>query len=109
MSSSQKACPICHRLDSYRPVRPSGFWEQKVLALVGMRPYRCASCGHRTRFRGRRAPAPRPGPEPGTWGPLDSPAQFLRSEDDRDFKDLILEIRQAEKKMEQGDEEPQVS
>lgn len=104
MSPAPEPCPVCRRPDSYLPVRPRGFWEAKVLSWIGMTPFRCHSCGHRARSRGR-ASAPRPMPPAGSRTPPDSPSQFLRSEDDRDFKDLILEIRRAEERMERDDRE----
>jgi len=92
-----KKCPVCKNPTSGHPVQPQGFWERWFLALLLFRPYRCHWC--RKRFR-------RFGFQNGQPASLDIKdyeksvfSDFLPPEDGKKFSELLLEIREAERKM----------
>lgn len=92
-------CPSCRRADTLPKSHQRGFWEKRILGLLGLRPYQCTSCG--TRFHslnfalgdGLQARTTR------EKAAQDLFSVFLPPQDDRDFQGLIQEIREAEKEM----------
>ena len=92
-----KKCPICKQKASGCQVQPQGFWERWFLALLLFRPYRCPWCGkrfHRFGFQNG---------QPATLDMINREKQvfsdFLPPEDDKEFREILLEIKEAERKM----------
>jgi hypothetical protein len=98
-----KNCPVCGRGDASH-AQAEGLWERVVLRLMGYRPYRCSFC--RTRFRAfgffNGASASRLSKKNGAVEnprPEESFPEFLPTEDKKEFRELIEEIRQAENRV----------
>lgn len=82
-------CPVCKKAVVRILGHPRGFWETRILALLGLKPFRCPEC--RARFLGtgtgvppekrrrRTQPSPAPTPPPSV-----------------DFQELLGEIRESE-------------
>lgn len=104
-----KNCPVCGKRDAVN-AQAEGLWERAVLRLVGYRPYRCSFC--RSRFRAfnffNGAPASRISRKNGHAAenrrPVETFPEFLQPEDQKEFRELIEEIRQAEHKVQKRPE-----
>ncbi len=96
--SHPRPCPACRSEAGYRPLPAKGFWERRILARLGVKPYRCSACGCKL-FR-KRSPKGAVGslrrgqPRPETLASFDSPSP----EDDRDFEQVIREMAEAERR-----------
>jgi len=92
-----KKCPRCKQNASGCQVQPQGLWERGFLALLLFRPYRCTWCRrtfHRFGFRTRQ-----PSTLDLTNGQKQPFFDFFPPEDGKAFPELLLEIREAERKM----------
>lgn len=86
-----RRCPRCQRVQATR-VEVRGVWDN-ITSRIGLRPFRCAFCGHRFhRFH-------KPGPaRNATEGLATEPlSAFLPHTDRRDFDAVIAEISRAER------------
>lgn len=45
-------CRVCNHHEFHR-ARRHGFWQKRVLPLLGIYPWRCAACGKARLLRGR--------------------------------------------------------
>ncbi len=97
MKLDAKPCSFCHQQETYRPTLPRGLWERAAVALVGMKPFRCRSCGRRILHREAAAETQRER--------RSGPPASIPSQDSEDFDKLIQEIRQAEARMNFEDRE----
>lgn len=90
-------CPVCKNVGMLHKSRRNGSWQSHILPLLLLREYYCGSCGngfYGPAFKHKGIFAPEP-----TTIEEDLSSAFLAPEDDRDFQQLINEIREAEKKM----------
>ncbi len=92
-----KKCPVCKNPNSGYPVQPQGFWERGFLALLLFRTYRCSWCQKRFHRFGFQNGQPASLDIKDYEKPVFS--DFLPPEDGKKFPDLLLEIREAERKM----------
>jgi len=92
-----KKCPVCKNPTSGHPVQPQGFWERGFLALLLFRTYRCSWCQktfHRFGFQnGQPTSLDIKNDEKQMF------SEFLPPKDGKEFSELLLEIRKAERKM----------
>lgn len=106
-----KNCPACKKPKGAAPARPDGFWEKRMLPLILLRPFRCASCRSRFHRFSLRNGLPESSAKEGKRGAgAEQFSAFLPPEDNRDFQALIEEIGRAEKKLHEdrrsSDEKP---
>jgi len=92
-----KKCPVCKNPTSGYPVQPQGFWERGFLALLLFRTYRCQWCRktfHRFGFQNGQ-------PASLDIKDYENPmfSDFLPPKDGKKFPELLLEIREDERKM----------
>ncbi|MDA2923078.1 hypothetical protein MYX65_00225 [Acidobacteria bacterium AH-259-L09] len=93
-------CPVCKKED-VRLTHAKGFLEKKVFRLIMLRPYRCRMC--RSRFyrfslqdgarSPKRAKRRKEKAEEEQFG------HFLKPADEKEFRELIAEIAEAERKI----------
>jgi len=92
-----KKCPACKNRTVCHPVRPEGLWEGWFLALLLFRPYRCSWCQKRFHRFGFQNGQPASLDIRDYEKPVFS--DFLPPKDGKKFSELLLEIREAERKM----------
>ncbi len=90
-------CPECKQNSVLQRSRAKGFWEQKILLRIGLKPFRCSACGCRiTSFNDsavsniERSQAM-------------NPSRGRLPADDQAFQAMILEIRRTEEQMNSKD------
>ena len=89
-------CPGCKKGGELRKSSQKSFWEAIILPILLLRPYDCESCG--IRFYGFRFSRFEVVPQSiNIQQELGS--SFLDPKDNRDFKELVQEIRKAERQM----------
>ena len=102
---TRRPCPGCGREVPFEPVAHEGFWEQKVLARLGMVAFCCSACNERF-FRRRKSPGlPAPAQELKDAWPRSSKGPRVVSPEEpyhdpsyhESFDDLIRQLRRAEK------------
>ena len=84
-----------------RPSRGRGFFEEKVMALIRVWPYRCGKCRNRFyRFSLQNgAESPRVVKRRRRRTQEEQFSQFFQAPDEMEFKELIARIREDEKKV----------
>lgn len=101
-----RKCPVCKATAFHRPTRARGFWETRIFTVVGLRPFRCAKCGARfLRFSHQGDPPPEQTMNRRKKRQPADASEFLPAEDDRNFEELIRDIRAAERKKGLGRDE----
>jgi hypothetical protein len=87
------SCPKCAN-GAIELSDAKGFVEKRILPLFRLAPFHCPSCGRRV-YRSPLVPA-----LPTDADYLASPAAFLKSEDGLTFQQLIEDLREAERRIE---------
>lgn len=93
-----RTCPVCKAAGFHRQTHPRGYWEAQVFSRLGLRPFRCSQCRSRFLRFGRSGDLPPLEPRERKRRKAVETQDFLPSEDDRNFEELIRDIRTAEKK-----------
>lgn len=92
---SELKCPSCRRSDTLRKSTQVGLLEKRILPFFLLRPYKCDNCGSRfysLSINNVGAKSLRRATE-------EFSTTFLSAQDDRDFQQLVSEIREAERRM----------
>ncbi|MDA2932705.1 SPOR domain-containing protein [Acidobacteria bacterium AH-259-D05] len=94
-------CPVCKRKEDIRLTHARGFLEKKLFPLILLRPYRCRMCRSRFFRFGRWDGLGKVQRAKQAEGKAQEQQfeQFLKPSDDREFRELIAEIAEAERRI----------
>ena len=96
-----RRCPVCGK-ENVRKTRTKGFIEADLLSIIRLCPYRCRDCRNRFyRFSLRNGlhSTRRVKQRKRKTGGHESFSQFLSPMDEKEFRELIVEIGEAERKL----------
>ena len=101
MFSEDRPCPTCHKSGTFQSIPARNFWEKFFSPVLGLTPFGCRACGRRALVRRVRRNSFRSKVKPEEeMGKEILPPPGLPSESSQSFKELILEMQDAEKRME---------
>jgi hypothetical protein len=98
MILNDRACPACHRSGTYRPVSARDFWERVFFPFFGLTPFGCRNCGRRALLRRKKSFSSKVNSGSKTGKDI-SPPPGLPAENNQSFQELILDMQDAEKRM----------
>ena len=94
---SNSYCPYCGA--PLNSARAHGFFEKRVLGMLGLKPFRCKACRRRIVRRKNSVDGERLRPR----ADVRAATPFVSSDDTDEFDRLIREIASAEREAELGD------
>lgn len=93
----KRQCPDCKKKEEIRLTHPEGFWEKNVFPLLLLRPHRCQMCWSRFyRFSLHNGVN---GVKRAKKAQGEQFKQFFKAPDEKEFQELIRQIREAETKI----------
>lgn len=93
----KRQCPDCKKKEEIRLTHPEGFWEKNVFPLFLLRPHRCQMCWSRFyRFNLHNGVN---GVKRAKKAQGEQFKQFFKAPDEKEFQELIAQIREAESKI----------
>ena len=97
----KRQCPDCKKKEEIRLTHPEGFWEKNLFPLLLLRPHRCQLCWNRfylfslpNGVNGVKRADKRARTAQG-----EQFKQFFKAPDEKEFQELIAQIREAESKI----------
>ena len=97
----KRQCPECKKKEGIQLTHPEGFWEKNVFPLLLLRPHRCQMCWNRfylfslpNGVNGVKRAEKRV-----KTAQEEQFEQFFKPPDEKEFQELIAQIREAESKI----------